>query len=327
MDKKVLMIFTGGTIAMKVDEKLDAAVPGVESNELVNMVKDVNSFTDIETIDFANIPSPHMTPGLMLDLGKLVLKNIVREDITGIVITHGTDTLEETAYILDLMVESEKPIILVGSMRNNSELGYDGAANIWSAIFTACSEEAKGKGVLVVMDDEIHAARYVTKTNTVSTDTFKSPELGPIGVLSNGKTLFYMESIKRQHIDTDTIEEKVALIKAVAGMDGDIIDFYVDKGYKGLVIEALGCGNLPPAMVASVKRAIKKDIPVVLVSRCINGAVEPVYGYEGGGSQLKDMGVIFGGNQSGQKTRIKLMQLLGKTKDINEIREAFLKLV
>src|SRR5690554_2034696 len=130
MDKKVLMIFTGGTIAMKVDEKLDAAVPGVESNELVNMVKDVNSFTDIETIDFANIPSPHMTPGLMLDLGKLVLKNIVREDITGIVITHGTDTLEETAYFLDLMVESEKPIILVGSMRNNSELGYDGAANI-----------------------------------------------------------------------------------------------------------------------------------------------------------------------------------------------------
>ena len=323
MDNKVLMIFTGGTIAMKVDEDIDAAVPGVESNELVSMVKEVNAITDIETIDFANIPSPHMTPNHMLDLAKIVKENIVKDDITGIVITHGTDTLEETAYFLDLMIDTEKPIILVGSMRNNSELGYDGAANIAAAIYTACSPDARGKGVLAVMNDEIHAARFVTKTNTVATDTFKSPEFGPIGVISNGKVLFYMESLKHEHIDTDIIETKVGLIKAVAGMEADIVDFYIDNGYKGLVIEALGCGNLPPAMVDGVKRAIAKDIPVVLVSRCINGAVEPVYGYEGGGSQLQDFGVIFGGNQLGHKARIKLMQILGITNDIDSIREMF----
>lgn len=323
MDNKVLMIFTGGTIAMKVDEDLDAAIPGVESNELVNMVRDVSSFTDIETIDFANIPSPHMTPSLMLDLAKIVKENIVRDDISGIVITHGTDTLEETSYFLDLMVDNEKPIILVGSMRNNSELGYDGAANIAAAIYTACSPEARGKGVLVVMNDQIHAARYVTKTNTVATDTFKSPELGPLGVLSNGKVIFYMKGLKREHINTDSIENKVGLIKAVAGMEADIVDFYIDSGYKGLVIEALGCGNLPPAMVDGVKRAIEKNIPLVLVSRCINGSVEPVYGYEGGGKQLMDLGLIMGGNQLGHKARIKLMQILSITSDPNKIKKMF----
>src|SRR5699024_8334271 len=240
----------------------DAAVPGLESDELVNMVKDVKNFTEIETIDFSNLPSPHMTPDLMLDLAKLVKQNIVREDITGIVITHGTDTMEETAYFLDLMINSEKPLILVGSMRNNSELGYDGAANISAAIYTACSSEAKNKGVLVVMNDEIHAAKYVTKTNTVATDTFKSPELGPIGVFSNGRAVFYMESIKKEHINTEKIENKVALIKTVAGMESDIIDFYLDNNYEGIVIEALGAGNLPPLMLKGVKRAVSKDIAI-----------------------------------------------------------------
>ena len=323
MKNKVLMIFTGGTIAMKVDENIDAAVPGVESNELVNMVKDVNSLTDIETIDFANIPSPHMTPNHMMDLAKIVKENIDREDLTGIVITHGTDTLEETAYFLDLMIKSEKPVIVVGSMRNNSDLGYDGAANISSAIYTACSPEAKNKGVLVVMDDEIHAAQYVTKMNTVKTDTFKSPEFGPVGILSNKKVIFYMEGLKKEHIDTDKIENKVALVKSVAGMDSDVLDFYIEKGYKGIVVEALGCGNVPPAMLDGVKRVIDKGIPLVLTSRCLNGAVEPVYGYEGGGKQLLDYGAIMGGNQLGHKLRIKLIQVLGKTNNLDEIKSFF----
>lgn len=323
MKNKVVMIFTGGTIAMKVDPDMDAAIPAVGSGELMNMVRDVNEVADIETIDFANIPSPHMTPKIMLELSKVVKENISREDVSGVVITHGTDTLEETAYFLDLIVNTNKPIILVGAMKNNSELGYDGAANIAAAIYTACNPDSKNKGVLAVMNNEIFAAKDVTKTNTVALDTFKSPELGPIGIVSNNEVIFYRNVLNRQYIDTDTIENKVALIKTVAGMEPDIIDFFIGKEYKGLVIEALGCGNLPPAMVPGIKRAIDTNIPVVLVSRCINGRVEPVYGYEGGGKELKNLGVILGGNLLGHKARIKLMLILGTTDNIEEIRSIF----
>jgi len=323
MKSKIVMIFTGGTIAMKVDPELDAAVPGVGSNELMEMVKEVDKIADFETIDFANIPSPHMTPDLMLELSKVVKENIARDDVTGIVITHGTDTLEETAYFLELVTNSEKPIVLVGSMRNNSDLGYDGAANIAAAIYTACSPEAKSKGVLVVMNDQIYSAVDVTKTNTVAVDTFKSPELGPIGIISNKEVVFYRNIKERQLLDTEKIEKKVGLVKLAAGMEADILEFFIESGYKGIVIEALGCGNVPPAMVGGIRRAVEKDIPVVLVSRCIKGRVEPVYGYEGGGSQLKDMGVIFGGNLSGQKARIKLILALGISDDIDIIRKFF----
>lgn len=323
MDNKVLMIFTGGTIAMKIDEKVGGAVPGVDSSDLVKMVEDVSKVTEIETIDFANIPSPHMTPGIMLKLSKVVKDNISREDISGVVITHGTDTLEETAYFLDLTVASEKPIILVGSMRNNSELGYDGAANIASAIYAAISAESKDKGVLVVMNNEIHSAVDVIKTNTVAADTFKSPEFGPLGIVENERPIYYRNLLARDHIETDKIENKVALIKLAAGMEGDIIDFYIERGYKGLVIEALGSGNVPPAVAPGIKKAIDKQIPVVIVSRCITGRVVPAYGYEGGGKQLEDMGVILGGNASGQKARIKLMLILGITDIIDEIKDYF----
>lgn len=323
MANKVLVIFTGGTIAMKVDKDIGAVVPSIGSNELIGMIKELDEITEIEVKDFANIPSSHMSPNHMLDLANIIKKNIDRPDLTGIIVVHGTDLLEETAYFLDLIINSKKPIILLGSMRNNSDLGYDGSANLYAGIHTVCCPEAKNKGVLIVMDDEIHTARYVTKTNTVKTDTFKSPEFGPIGVFSNNRVIFYMDSLRREFIDTNTIENKVALIKAAAGMESDIIGFYLENGYKGLVIEALGCGNLPPGMLDGVRDAVKKDIPVVLVSRCLNGAVEPVYGYEGGGRNLLDLGVIFGGNNLGHKARIKLILLLGMTKNIDKIRAYF----
>lgn len=323
MKNNVVMIFTGGTIAMEVDSDIDAAIPSVGGNELMNMVKDVSEVTDFETIDFSNIPSPHMTPSIMLELSKVVNENVSRDDVTGVVITHGTDTLEETSYFLDLIVDTDKPVILCGAMKNNSELGYDGAANIAAAIYTACAPEAKNKGVLVVMNNEIHNAREVIKTNTVALDTFKSPQFGPIGVIENDEVKIWRDIVKKEKIDTNTIEDKVALIKSVAGMGSDVIDFYIESGYKGLVVEALGCGNLPPAMVPGLQNAIDKDIPVILVSRCINGSVVPVYGYEAGGKELHDMGLILGGNLSGPKARIKLIILLGMTKDLDTIKSYF----
>lgn len=320
MGNKVLIIFTGGTIAMKIDTNIGAAIPALNEDELFSMVKSINNLVELESFNFSNLPSPHITPNTMMDLASLVKDNIERDDITSIVVTHGTDTLEETAFLLDLCVDNPKPIVITGAMRNFSELGYDGSSNLSAAICTAISPESRNKGVLVVMNNEVNSATEVTKTNTLSLNTFQSTEFGPLGIVDNDEVIYYRDIIAKQHINTDVIESKVALVKSVPGMESDILDFYVDSGYKGIVIESLGRGNLPPAMVAGIKRAIKNKIPVVMVSRCNTGRVLDTYGYEGGGRHLRNLGVIFGGNLPGQKIRIKLMLALGLSDDNKEIR-------
>ncbi|QIB25892.1 asparaginase [Caloranaerobacter azorensis] len=325
MKKKVAVIFTGGTISMKIDPRIDAAIPALSSEEILAMVTNIEKFAEIEIINFAKLPGPHMTPNKMMELAKLVKETIRRDDITGVVVTHGTDTLEETAYLLDLTIKSEKPIIVVGAMRNGSELGYDGPSNLSASICTAISEKAKGRGVLVVMNNEVNAASEVTKTNTLSLNTFKSPEFGPLGIVDNDEVIFYRDIINHEHIETDSIEPKVALIKCAAGMDDDIINFCIETGYKGIVIEALGRGNVPPDMVKGIKKAIENDIPVVIVSRCPTGRVLDTYGYPGAGRTLRQLGAIFGNNLPGQKARIKLMLALSITKNMNKIKEIFEK--
>lgn len=323
LSKKVVVIFTGGTIAMRVDPVLHAAIPALNSDEIISSIANIKRLADLEVINFSNLPSPHITPNIMMEIAHVVKQNIIREDVTGVVVTHGTDTLEETAYLLDLLIHNEKPIVVVGAMRNHSELGYDGASNLSAAICTAISDRAKNKGVLVVMNNEVNAASQVTKTNTLSLDTFKSPEFGSLGIVDNDEVIFYRDIIKRQLIDTEKIENKVALIKTAPGMESDILDFYINSNYKGIVIEALGRGNVPPKMMPGIEKAIQNNIPVVMVSRCNTGRVLDTYGYEGGGMQLRNAGVIFGGNLPGQKARIRLMLILGRTNDMKEVKDLF----
>ena len=323
MKNKIAMIFTGGTIAMKIDPDLHAAIPALNADEILSMIKNIGDLTELEIINFANLPSPHITPDVMMELYKLTREKLKDETITGVIITHGTDTLEETAYLLDLLLDTQKPVVVVGAMRNLSELGYDGSSNLSAAICTELSPGSLGKGVLVVMNNEVNAASQVTKTNTLSLDTFKSLEFGPLGIVDNDEVIYYRNIPSRQVIPSESIEKKVALIKCVPGMDSDIIDFYLDSGYKGIVVEALGRGNVPPSLVNGIKKSITNDVPVVMVSRCNTGRVLYTYGYEGGGKQLRDIGVIFGGNLPGQKARIKLMVILGYTNKMEKIKELF----
>lgn len=319
--KKVAIIFTGGTISMKIDPHIHAAVPALTSEEIIAMIPNISKFCEVEVMNYGNIPSPHITPAMMIEISSLVKEAVKRNDITGVIVTHGTDTLEESAYLLDLIVKTSKPIVLVGAMRNSSELGYDGSSNLAAALCTAVSDKAMDKGVLVVINNEVNAAAEVTKTNTLSLDTFKSPEFGPLGIVDNDEVIFHRNIVSHQYINTDTLEEKVALIKSVPGIDSDIISFYINNGYKGIVIEAMGRGNVPPTLVDGIKKAIEKNIPVVMVSRCPTGRVLDSYGYEGGGKHLRELGVILGGNLPGQKVRIKLMLALGLTNDIDRIKE------
>lgn len=323
MKKRIAVIFTGGTISMKVDERLAAAIPALSSEEIMSMVTNIDRIADIEIVNFGRFPGPHMTPEKILDLTNIVKDFMQRDDIHGVVITHGTDSLEETAYFLDLNINPTKPIVMVAAMRNSSELGYDGPSNLSAAICTASSDESAGKGVLIVLNNEVNSARETTKSHTLSLDTFKSLEFGPLGIVDNDEVIFYRNIIKHEHIDTDTIEEKVMLIKACVGSNSDYMQYCIEHGYKGFVIEAMGRGNVPVDMVAGIESACNNNIPVIIVSRCPMGRVYDSYGYPGGGRNLRDLGAIFGGNLNGQKARIKLMLALGKTNDKEEIKAIF----
>ncbi len=321
--KKIAVIFNGGTISMKVDDRIKAAVPSLSGEEIMAMVTGIEDYAEVINYNFSSLPSPHVTPELMLKLSNFVQELADREDIAGIVITHGTDTLEETAYFLDLTVKTKKPIVVTGAMRSSSELGYDGPFNLATSICTAIAEESRGRGVIVCFNGELNDAREVTKANSMALNAFRTPNFGPVGIVDNNKVIFYRKGKKGEKLSPKSMDKDVALIKCVAGMDSSYIEFALEKGFNGIVIEGMGRGNVPPTMVDGIKKAISSNIPVVLVSRCFEGRVFESYGYEGGGKHLMDLGVIFGDTMPGQKARIQLLAAINSEKTIDEIKSLF----
>ena len=321
--KNVLVIFTGGTISMERSTNQSVVISN-GPEEVLNLINNSKSDIQIESKELFMKPSPSITLDDMLTIAKFVEENIKGNKYDGIVITHGTDTIEETAYFLDLYIKSEKPVVLTGSMRNISELGYDGPANLASSILVAASKYALNKGVLLVMNGEINSAREVTKTHTVALDTFKSLEFGPLGVIDSDNVIFYRDiHLKGNHIHPNCIEKKVEIVKAYSDASSKIINFLINDGVKGIIIEGLGRGNVPPMMLDGIKNAISKGIPVVLTSRCVKGRVLDTYGYPGGGHNLKELGVIFGENLNSQKARIKLVLALGISNDIDYLKKIY----
>lgn len=320
--KHILILHTGGTISMSTDQSTGVVKPSSEHplNEYSYMFDQEVKLTEE---DILQLPSPHMTPEHMLIVKKRIDSAIQSKDIDGIVITHGTDTLEETAYFLDLTVESVIPIVLTGAMRPTNDVGSDGVRNLQSAVWTAMSEAAAEKGVLVVMNEEIHAARYVTKTHTTNVATFRTPTFGPIGIVSKKEVMFFQKLIKTEYFPIRTAAKTVPLLKAYAGMDGSFLEALAQTSIDGLVIEALGAGNLPPATLKGIQALLDKNIPIVLTSRAFNGIAQDIYDYEGGGKQLKNAGIIFAPGLSGPKARLKLLVVLEKSSDHDYITEVF----
>jgi L-asparaginase len=323
MPKHIAIYFTGGTISMKFDPVVGAAVPALSGKEILDNVPGLAEVADVEIIDYGRFPGPHMVPRVMIELSARVRETLARDEVDGVVITHGTDTLEETAYLLDLTVASDKPVVLVGAMRVISDIGWDGPANLLSAVRVAASDKARGLGVLVVLNDTVLAAAEAAKTHTESFDAFQSPNFGPLGVVDKGEVIIRRASTGREHLDTSELAEPVWLIKMAAGTDSLLLDACINAGARGIVVEGLGRGNVPPDCVPSIKKAISLGIPVVLTSRCLRGRVFESYGYAGGGKQLRNLGVIFADYMSGHKARIKLMLALSLTTDPSEIRKSF----
>ncbi|MDU3838109.1 MAG: asparaginase, partial [Staphylococcus aureus] len=241
----------------------------------------------------------------------------------GFVITHGTDTLEETAFLLDLILGIEQPVVITGAMRSSNEIGSDGLYNYISGIRVASDEKARHKGVMVVFNDEIHTARNVTKTHTSNTNTFQSPNHGPLGVLTKDRVQFHHMPYRQQALENVNDKLNVPLVKAYMGMPGDIFSFYSREGIDGMVIEALGQGNIPPSALEGIQQLVSLNIPIVLVSRSFNGIVSPTYAYDGGGYQLAQQGFIFSNGLNGPKARLKLLVALSNNLDKAEIKSYF----
>jgi L-asparaginase len=323
VNSKITIVFTGGTISMKFDRETGGAVPQLSGEQILAQVSDLPPNIEIQSENFGLLPGPHMTPSRMLELTRRIAHILKDPTQLGVVVTHGTDTLEETAYLQDLLHASAKPVVFVGAMRNSSELSWDGPANLRAAIRVAAAPEARNLGALVVMNDQVLAAAEVTKTHTEAVDTFQSLSFGPLGFLDKDRLFITRTPKLREHVHATTLEERVEMIRVYAGFNGRLIDHAVSDGARGIVLEALGRGNVPPASVPAIERAIAQGMPVILTSRCPKGRVLDTYAYDGGGHQLTQRGAILGGMLPGPKARIKLMLLLGSGMNLQQIKAAF----
>ncbi len=320
---KILIVFTGGTFSMKIDKKTGGAVPRYSGDELLDKIPEAKKLADLTCYDFGKYPGPHMTPQLMMELSKRIRELMKKNMYTGIIVTHGTDTLEETAYFLDLTIKTEIPIVVIGSMKNSSEPDWDGPGNLLDAIQICLNENCRNIGVLVCLNGEINAASEVTKIYTEQIDSFTSLDFGSLGFVQNGRVILNRLPRKLETIETDTLVPDVDMLTVYAGMDDKFFKFSADTGVEGIVVEALGVGNVPPPAFDGIKYAVEKGIPVVLVSRCPAGETLDIYGYPGAGKWLHKIGVIFADYLNGQKARIKLMLALGITKDRKKLRKLF----
>jgi L-asparaginase len=328
-DKKpnIVILATGGTIA-------GAAATGTQSgytsgavtiDAMLNAVPGINDLANIKGEQVANVGSQDITFAIMLTVAKRINELLPTSGVDGIVVTHGTDTMEETAYFLNLTVKSSKPVVLVGSMRPSTAVSADGPLNLYNAVAVAGNPTSKGRGVLVVMNDQIHGAHSMTKTSTTDVQTFMSPLRGLVGVVAYGKPDFYnippWKNTTSSEFDISNVTTlpRVDIVYADADMSPDLIDASVSAGAKGIVIAGVGNGNMNKASVDAAARAAKKGVVVVRASRVMSGLV-------GRNVEVNDdeLGFVASDELNPQKSRILLMLALLKPRSSSDIQQLFM---
>lgn len=324
----VAILATGGTIASKQAPTAKGYDVALTGQDLVDAVPALKQHARIVTVDqIANVRSDDMTPAIWLKLADRINLLLARPDIAGIVVTHGTDTMEETAYFLDLTVTSNKPVVLVGSQRPASDPDSDGPRNLLNAVRVAVSPEAIGKGTLIVMNGQINAARDVTKTNTMAVETFQSLEFGLLGTVDVRDVRFYRAPTRRQTIPLKTDLKdlpRVDIIPSYIGNDGSVVTALLAQDPPdGLVIAGNGVGNTTTPLYDALLRARAKGLALVVATRVLSGRVIPLQTGPGSSQELQAHGAILSDNLSPQKARILLMLGLTQTKDPAELQKFF----
>lgn len=328
-DKKpnVKILATGGTIAgsgasTTTTIGYTAAVFPVDA--LINNVPELKTVANVSGEQIAQIASENMTNKVLLKLAKRINELLASDDVDGIVVTHGTDTIEETAYFLDLVVKSNKPVVIVGAMRPPTAMSADGPINLYNSVILAGSKEARGKGVLVCLNDAINSGREVTKTNTFMADTFKAPELGYLGYMQGGKPYFYRESTRKHTTQTEfditgmTELPRVDIVYGYGNNSRVAVDAFVNAGAKGIVHAGVGDGSLFTETKEGLIDAQKKGVVIVRSSRVGNGITA-----RNGEANDDQLHFVAADSLNPQKARILLMLALTKTNDPSEIQRMF----
>jgi L-asparaginase len=310
---RVHLLATGGTIA-------GGAGGSLRAEDLARAVPELAGVAALTLEDFANIGSSRMTPEIQLRLARRVRELFgAGTPPAGVVITHGTDTLEETAFLLDLLVADARPVVFAAAQRPAREPDSDGPRNLLNAVRIACSAAAAEMGVLVTLNGEIHAAREVRKTHAIALDAFRSPEGGPIGHVDGARVLFTRRPLRRLALASDAVEPRVDLLTLTAGDDGHLVSAAVSAGAQAIVVETFGRGNVPPPVMDAVRRTRDKGVVVVFTTRTRGGRVEI-------SEEARKLGVVSGEDVDGLKARMLLVAALPVTREPARLQGYFSRL-
>jgi L-asparaginase len=322
----IVVLTTGGTIASLPDPSTGAVRTAATPEDLLKLIPDIDNIANVSAYPLAAVNSWNMTPRVMIELVTSAIAELVKEKVSGVVVTHGTDTVEETAMLAWMLNPTHEPIVFTAAMRYLSEPGPDGPRNLRDAIRVAASPETMGRGSVLVANETIHDARYVTKGHSVNPSTFVSPHGGPIGEVTAVGIEYFRLAGPRVTVRATVLGGEVPIVKSYGGMDAEVLDWYRGRAVSGVVIEGSGAGNVPAELLPGIRRMIAAEIPVLLTTRCLGGPLAPVYGTggaSGGGHDLMGMGVIPASRFTSPKARIALMGLLGSGASPREIETWF----
>jgi L-asparaginase len=320
----VAAVFTGGTISMRLDPDEGGAVPSLSAAEIVALAPGIERAATVVAEQWGRYPGPHMTVARQWALRGRIADLVADPAVDGVVVTHGTDTLEETAYLVARSVEATKPVVFTGAMRAASDLGYDGPQNLIDAVHVAAAAESARQGVVVVMGGLIFAGLEDTKSHTHQLDAFEAPGAGPLGIVDEGQVLF-----RRRLVNVPAVlapaapAEPVDIVTTWAGADARLLDAARESGARGVVVAAMGRGNVPPAVVPGIARWVEAGRPVVITSRAGRGRVGQTYAYPGGGRRLHELGALFAGARRPAQARVDLMLALGAGYGPDALRALF----
>ncbi|MEW5912086.1 MAG: asparaginase [Thermodesulfobacteriota bacterium] len=319
----VVVVTTGGTIAEKAAPAGGGAVPAVSGAALVKAVPGLGRVARLKVVELCNIDSSQMTPAIWARLSRVVDRELADPEVAGAVVTHGTDTMAEGAFFLDLTLTSPKTVVFTGAMRDASDPSPDGPLNILNAVTIAAAPTARDWGVVVALNNYVNCARDVVKTQTSNAQTFNSGQKGYLGYVLGSVVQRWHERPRRLTLPLPAELPKVAFLSTYAGDDGSLLRHAVDQGARGLVVEGVGAGNVNAQVYRAIQYALQKGLAVVITSRVPHGAVWPIYGDQGGGLALQKAGCILGGDLHGPKARLLLMLALPQVQDRSELKKYF----
>lgn len=322
MRPTIAVLGTGGTIAST--DASDGAGPSMKSDELVAAVPGLDDHANLLVREVVQRPSFSMDFPTLRQLRDAV-GDVVADGADGVIVTHGTDTMEESAYHLDLVLGVDVPVVFTGAQRRPDELGNDGPSNLSTAVRAVTDDRIRSVGgVYIAFDEALYAARYVTKRHTRKLDTFVSPERGPVAVVTRDAVRLYRDPGSAS-VDLDVAESdaEVRVVGSAIGVSSAQVDEALEAGVDGLVLEGTGLGNVTAALGDAVARAVDAGVPVVVTSRCFAGSTAAVYGTAGGGQALASHGAVHGDDLPAHKARLKLRLVLALVDDPSEVGEWF----